>query len=74
MPFELVSIKPPLPPCEPPMAFKMPATFVCICDQILICPPLPFLTDEASTKAFCSTVTVLAKFSALRFERVPSAF
>ena len=74
IPFELVSIMPPLPPKDPPWALKVPATRVFTDDQRLISPPLPLLVDEASTTAKPSTVTVLARLAATILVRVPSKF
>ena len=74
IPFELVSIMPPLPPKDPPWALKVPATRVFTDDQMLISPPLPLVFDEASTTAKPSTVTVLARLAATILVRVPSIF
>ena len=74
IPFELVSIMPPLPPKDPPWALKVPATRVFTDDQMLISPPLPLVFDEASTTAKPSTVTVLARLAATILVRVPSKF
>ena len=74
IPFELVSIKPPLPPKDPPWALKVPATRVFTDDQMLISPPLPLLVDDTSTTAKPSTVTVLARLAATILLRVPSIF
>ena len=53
---------------------NVPATVVCWLDQTLISPPLPWFTDDTSSVAPASTVTVLARSLATTLLREPSAF